>query len=111
MVAQVNSVHAFSHNHIKITTKLQNNHHLELPATSLNRSPITRDLKKKPHLDCRRGRDFNGMVPHEHAVGNNWEGFLSCSNPPRGVRDLSLTPGTPAQGSTARKRGPHSFWL
>ena len=48
-VAQVNTVIASSHNHIKITTKLQN-HHWEQPEIWLNESPTTRELKK-PHWD------------------------------------------------------------
>lgn len=46
MVAYVTVVPAASHNHIKITAKIQNNHHAEPPETQLNRSPTTRGLKK-----------------------------------------------------------------
>ena len=37
-----------SHNHIKITTKIQNNHHSELSEIDLNGSLTTMELKK-PH--------------------------------------------------------------
>ena len=38
-----------SHNHIKITTKLHNNHYSELPEIELNGSPTTMQSKNKPH--------------------------------------------------------------
>lgn len=48
MAEWVNIMLAFSHNYIKIKTKLQNNHHRESPEVQLNRSPITKDVYKKP---------------------------------------------------------------
>ena len=37
--------------HIKITTKLENNHHSEPPEINLNGSHTTTELKKKTHQD------------------------------------------------------------
>lgn len=42
----VNAVLDCSHNHLKITTKLYNNYHLESSEVYLNRSP--KDIQKKP---------------------------------------------------------------
>lgn len=47
---------ASSHNSIKITTKLQNNHYSESPEIKLSESPTTPKLKKKPHQEWRGGR-------------------------------------------------------
>lgn len=51
MAVQVNEVLKSSHNHMKITTELQNKHHSEQPKLQLNGSPTIRDLKKKAHRD------------------------------------------------------------
>lgn len=45
---QVNTVLVFSHDHINITTKLQDNKPGEPSEDELNRSPITQNIKKKP---------------------------------------------------------------
>ena len=52
----INTVFARSHNHIKITTKRQNNHHSEPPEIWLNVSPRTKRLKKKTHQDWQEGQ-------------------------------------------------------
>nr|KAF6471624.1 hypothetical protein HJG59_011003 [Molossus molossus] len=46
---------ASSHNHIKVTTKLHNNHHSKLPEIELSGSPTTAELKKQPHQDWPEG--------------------------------------------------------
>ena len=51
-----------------------------------------------------RHREAEWAVPHPQVVGKNWEGYLT-------VRDPSPTPDHPAQGSSAKKISPHSFWL
>ena len=51
MEAQANVVIMFSHNHIKITAKLKNNHYSELPKTELNRGTASKNIKQKPYLD------------------------------------------------------------
>ena len=66
MSAWVNAILTFSHNHIKITIKLQKNHHSEPPEIYPNRNPTTKDIKKKPHeTDRRRGgnREWAGPTP------------------------------------------------
>ena len=54
MAVQANVVLTSLYNRIKITTKLQNNHHLALPEIELNRNPTTEDIKK-PHEDWQEG--------------------------------------------------------
>ena len=73
MVAQVNTA-CLLHNQIKITTKLQNNHHLEPSETELNGSLTTMELKK-PHPSRVVGgaQVRNGPIPHPHVVDKNWE--------------------------------------
>ena len=44
MAAEENVALASFHNHIKITTNLQNNHHSETPEIWPNASPTTREL-------------------------------------------------------------------
>ena len=46
----------------------------------------------------------NSLVPHPHVIEKFGRNIL-------GVTSLSPTPGTPAQGSSARKISPHNFWL
>lgn len=49
MAVQVNTVLASFRNHIRITTKIWNNHHLELRDIWLSGSPTIRQVKKKAH--------------------------------------------------------------
>ena len=62
----------FSHNHIKITTKIQNNHHSEPSEIELNGSLTTTELKK-PHISrlIEGVHTWNGLVPHPHEVDKN----------------------------------------
>ena len=46
MAAEVNVVFASSHIHISITNKLQNDHHLELPDSTEQKSYNIKDIKK-----------------------------------------------------------------
>ena len=67
MAAQVNML-VSSHNHIKITPKLQNNHYSILPEIKMNGSPTTTELKKKLLQDCQEGQrggdaDLAGPTP------------------------------------------------
>lgn len=48
---QANEVLASSHDHVNITAKLQSNHHGKLPETQLNKSPIIKDVNKRPQKD------------------------------------------------------------
>ena len=50
-VLQVKMVLKSSHNHIRVTTKLQNNHYSEPPEIQLNKRLTTKDMKKNPHRD------------------------------------------------------------
>ena len=59
------------HNHIKIITKLQNNHHSEPLEISPNRSPITKAIKKKPLQMGRRDRDAEWAISHPSVVVKN----------------------------------------
>ena len=60
-----------SHNHIKITSEIQNNHHSELSGTELNRSLTTMELKK-PHPPRLGGVEMqNGLIPHPCVVDKN----------------------------------------
>ena len=53
------------HNHIRITTKIQNNHHSEESETELKGSLTTTELKK-PHPSRLAGeaQTLDGLVPH-----------------------------------------------
>ena len=64
-----------SHNHIKITTKIWNNHHSEPLEIKLNGSLTTIELKK-PHPSKLVGgvQMQNGLVPHSHMVDTNLGG-------------------------------------
>lgn len=42
----------------------KNNHHGELSEASLNRSPLTKDIQKKPHEDGLEGRRHEWADPH-----------------------------------------------
>ena len=89
------------HNHIKITTKLHNNHHSKPPETELNVIATTVDLKKKPHKTGWRHRtDWS----HIHV----W--WIKIRRDISGVRDSIPTLGPPRQGFRARKVSPHKFW-
>ena len=68
---------ASSHNHIKITTKIENHHHSELSEIELNGSLTTRELKK-PHPSRLAGgvETWNGLVPHPRVGEKIWEGYL-----------------------------------
>ena len=64
MAAEVHMILASSHNHFKITTKIENNHHSELSEIELNMSLITMELKK-PHPSRLLGgaQTRNRLVP------------------------------------------------
>ena len=81
MAAYVNTILTFPHDHIKITTKLQNDHHSEPPGISLSASPITEGLKKLLEPG-RRDRDVDHVVRQPRVVDENWEGYLSSSGSP-----------------------------
>ena len=62
----------FSHNHIKITTKIQNNHHSELSEIDLNGSLTTTELKKPHPSKLVGGAEMQiGLVPHTSVVDKN----------------------------------------
>lgn len=56
MVEQINSVCASFHEHINITTKLQNDQSEESSEVQANRSTVTKDIKKKPYRDWQEGQ-------------------------------------------------------
>ena len=97
---------ASPHNHIKSTTKLYNNHHLEPSEIMLNRSLTTTELKK-PHPSRLVGRvdTWNELVQHPHVVDKNLGGISWEQGVP------AHHPAPPAQDSSARKISPHNFWL
>ena len=82
MVALVNVVLTPSHNHNKITTKLQNNYHHKPPEIYLNGSPTPEELKKKPHWDDRRIRDEKRVDPHSCVADKNQEREISAAEVP-----------------------------
>lgn len=78
-----------SHDHIKITSKLKNNHHSESPEIWLNRSPIIKNFKKS-HIDIgRNGRDSEKADPTPCVMVKNQEVYFSCRGPPEEVRGSS----------------------
>ena len=64
------------HNHIKITTKVQNNQHSETSEIELNGSLTTTELKK-PHPSRLVGgvQMLDGLVPHPCVVDKNLGGL------------------------------------
>ena len=86
MVAQVNTA-CLLHNQIKITTKLQNNHHLEPSETELNGSLTTMELKK-PHPYRLVGgvQMWDGQVPHPIWWIKIWKGYLGSEKSPPHTR-------------------------
>ena len=96
---------ASSHNHIKITTKLQTKDHSQLSEIELNGNVTTTELKK-PHQSRRVGdaEMQNRWVPHPCMVDKNQEGYL---------RNKGSQPHTcsPSPGFHARKRSLYNFWL
>ena len=73
MGLQVNVVLISSQNHIKITTKLQNNHHSKLP----ERKSCNSKYREKGTLRLvREAEMWNRLVPHPHMAVKNWEGYL-----------------------------------
>ena len=64
------------HNHIKITTEIQNNHHSELSEIKLNGSPTTTELQKPcPSRLVGGMRTQNRLVPHLGVVDKNLRGI------------------------------------
>ena len=62
----------FSHNHINITTKIQNNHHSEPSEIELNGSLANMELKKpNPSTLVGGAQTRNRLVPHPRVVGKN----------------------------------------
>ena len=84
---------ASSHNHIKTTTKIQNNHHSEPSEIKLNGSLITMELKK-PHPSRLVGGPHmqNRLVPHPSVVDKNSGGISWEQGVP------APTPDTPGPG-------------
>ena len=68
----------FSHNYIKIKTKLQNNHCLELPEWKSYHYRI----KEEATLRQIGGAEaWNRLVPYSHVADKNCEGYLGCRDP------------------------------
>ena len=78
--------------HIEITTKLYKNHNLEPPEIQLNRGPITKDKKKKPHRDWYQGQKYGMSWSHTQV----WQSKSEVSPEEQGV---SPTPGPTAEVS------------
>ena len=85
------------HNHIKITTKIQNNNHAGMSEIKLNRSLTTMELKK-PHPSKPVGgvQMKKGLIPHlcvvdKHSGEISWE--QGVPNPHQ-----DLQPGVPVPG-------------
>ena len=58
---------ASSHNHIQITTKIQNHHHSGMSEITLNGSLTTIELKKQHPSRLVGGMQmWNGLVQHPH---------------------------------------------
>lgn len=53
----------------------------------------------------------NGLFPHQHVEVENQEIYLGYGGLPWRVRISSLTPGSPNQSFSVKKRGIHNFWL
>ena len=67
LAVSVNVVLVSSHDHIKITTKLQRNYQSELPNIRLNESPTNRDLKKKMHGERQEEQRYRRHCSYTHA--------------------------------------------
>ena len=90
-----------SHNHIKITTKLLNNHHSEPSEIELT----TTELKKPHPSRLVEGEETRqGLVPHPHVVDKNLEGISS----ELGVPVLHQVP---SQGFRCQEDKSPNFWL
>ena len=75
MAVRINAVLKSSHNHLKITTKLQNNHHSKLSRIELNGRPTTMELKKlHPSRLLGDMETWNGVIPNLHVVDKNLGG-------------------------------------
>ena len=97
---------ASSHNYIKITTKIQNNHHSEPSEIELNGSLTTMELKK-PHPSRLVGGApiWNGLFPHPHVVDKTLGGISQEQAGPPPLQAPNLV-----HGSSARKIIPCNFW-
>lgn len=102
MVEEVN-VLASSHNHNKITTKLQNNHHWESPKSSWTEVLQLRTYRSHRETD-RRGTDTERAVPDPRVAVKIKRGSSAIEVPPEET-------GVPTPGFSAGKRSPYNFWL
>ena len=87
-------------NHIKITTKLQNNHHSESPDNQLNGSPTTKDIKKKPVEMGKRDGDCQTGWSHIHV----W--WVKIRRDISAVEVASEEEGVPASDQVLQPRVP-----
>lgn len=78
------SMPASSHDHVRITTKLQNDHHWEWPEVRLNRNPTHGDTRKRPPQDRWDGERCRAGWAHTHL------------RPPKPERGVSEEHGAPA---------------
>lgn len=53
--------------------------------------------------------DQKWVDPNIQIVVEHWEGHLVCGGPPDRQRDPRPTPGSPAQGTCAKKRNSHNI--
>lgn len=74
---------ASSHDRIKITTKFWNNCPGEPPEDQPNRTPITKDVKKRPPQTGSGAQTQTGLVPHPCVTTENREGWIA-EVPPEG---------------------------
>ena len=91
------------------TSKLQLNYRTTIAQASRNRGPATTELKRKPHLS----RLMGGKEIRRRETGwsyiNVW--WIKNGRDISGARVSSPTPGSPAQGLSARKINSHNFCL
>ena len=69
-------------NHIKITTKLQNNNHSKLPEIELSRSYSYRIKEETTLRLVGRVEVQDGLFPLPCVVDKNQEGYINCGGPP-----------------------------
>lgn len=77
-----------------------------------NRYSTTKNIKKKPPWDGWEGQRCSLLRTHTPSVATpKWECYLNYGGPPWGVRDLSTTLGSPAQGTCSKNTSLHNAWL
>ena len=95
----------------KCSTKLQDSYHQNCQKIKLYGRPDNQEIKEVTCIYLnRRGRDaktWRHGISWSHT--NKW--WIKIVRDILGARDTSPTPDYPSQGSSAREKSPHNFWL